>query len=121
MERAIAILPTEDLAVARTFYVDGLGFRVTWEATADGHSGLIGLARGGIELTLDSPMDGHGRQACVSFLVDDADAYFLEWSANVAVSRPPKDEEWGARTFDLQDPSDNTLFVIGPQRKSGSE
>ena len=28
--------------------------------------------------------------------------------------RPPKNEEWGARTFDLLDPSGNTLFVIGP-------
>ena len=121
MERAIAILPTEDLAAAKSFYVDGLGFRVTWEATPDGHSGLIGLARGSIELTLDCPMDGHGRKACVSFLVDDADAYYEEWSAKVAVSRPPKDEDWGARTFDLQDPSDNTLFIIGPLRKSGAE
>ena len=28
--------------------------------------------------------------------------------------RPPKDEEWGARTFDLVDPFGNTIFVMGP-------
>jgi hypothetical protein len=28
--------------------------------------------------------------------------------------RAPKDEEWGARTFDLLDPSPNTIFVMGP-------
>jgi hypothetical protein len=33
-----------------------------------------------------------------------------------ATLRPPKSEEWGARTFDLLDPSGNTLFVIGPVR-----
>ena len=116
MERAIPILPTEDLTAAKTFYVDGLGFKVTFEASDDGRSGLLGLERGTIQLTLDSPMDGHGRNACVSLQVDDADIYYREWSAKVAVLRGPKDEDWGARTFDLLDPSGNTLFVMGPIR-----
>jgi catechol 2,3-dioxygenase-like lactoylglutathione lyase family enzyme len=114
MERATPILPTEDLAIARKFYVDGLGFRVTWEASDDGHSGLLGIARGTIEMTLDSPMSGHGRDACVALQVDDVDRYYQEWSSKVAVLRAPKDEDWGARTFDLLDPSGNTLFVMGP-------
>ena len=83
MERAIPILPTNDLAAAKAFYVDGLGFRVTFEASADGRTGLLGLQRGTIELTLDCPMDGHGRNACVSLHVTDADAYYREWSAKV--------------------------------------
>jgi catechol 2,3-dioxygenase-like lactoylglutathione lyase family enzyme len=114
MEQAIPILPVEDLAVAKTFYVDGLGFRVTFEASEDGHSGLLGLERGTIQLTLDSPMEGHGRDACVSLRVDDADAYYREWSPKVKVLRTPRDEEWGARTFDLLDPFGNTIFVMGP-------
>lgn len=114
MERAVPILPTEDLAVARKFYVDQLGFRVTFEASGDGHSGLLGIARGTIELTLDSPMDGHGRNACVALHVDDADRYYREWGSKVDVLRPPKDEVWGARTFDLLDPSGNTIFLMGP-------
>lgn len=114
MERAIPILPAEDLAVAKTFYVDGLGFRVAFEASEDGRTGLLGLERGTITLTLDSPMDGHGRNACVSLQVNDADVYYHEWSAKVPVLRPPHDEDWGARTFDLLDPSGNTIFVMGP-------
>jgi catechol 2,3-dioxygenase-like lactoylglutathione lyase family enzyme len=114
MDRAVPILPTDDLATARTFYVDGLGFHVIFEASDDGKTGLIGLQRGTIELTLDCPMDGHGRHACVSLRVDDADAYYREWSAKVTVSRPPQDEVWGARTFSVHDPSGNTIFVIGP-------
>jgi catechol 2,3-dioxygenase-like lactoylglutathione lyase family enzyme len=114
MERAIPILPAEDLAVAKTFYVEGLGFRVAFEASEDGRTGLLGLKRGTIRLTLDSPMHGHGRNACVFLEVHDADAYYREWSAKVAVLRPPRDEEWDARTFDLQDPFGNTIFVIGP-------
>jgi catechol 2,3-dioxygenase-like lactoylglutathione lyase family enzyme len=114
MERAIPILPADDLAVAKTFYVNALGFRVAFEASEDGRRGLVGLERGTIRLTLDSPMDGHGRNACVSFEVNDADAYYREWGTKVAVLRPPRDEEWGARTFDLLDPAGNTIFVMGP-------
>ena len=116
MERAVPILPAEDLSVAKNFYVDGLGFNVTFEASEDGRTGLLGLQRGTITLTLDSPMDGHGRNACVSLEVSDADAYFSEWSAKVPVLRAPKNENWGARTFDLLDPFGNTIFVMGPLR-----
>ena len=119
MERAIPILPAEDLAVAKTFYADGLGFRVAFEASDDGRTGLLGLERGTIRLTLDSPMDGHGRNACVSLEVHDADAYYREWSANVPVLRPPRNEAWNARTFDLLDPFGNTIFVMGPAAADG--
>jgi catechol 2,3-dioxygenase-like lactoylglutathione lyase family enzyme len=114
MERAVPVLPADDLAVAKTFYVDGLGFSVTFEVSEDGRTGLLGVERGAIALTLDCPMDGHGRNACVSLEVDDADACYREWSAKVAVLRAPKNEEWNARTFDLLDPFGNTIFVIGP-------
>lgn len=120
MERAIPILPTSDLAAAKKFYVNGLGFRVTFEASMDGRSGILGLERGTIQLTLDSPMDGHGRNACVSLQVDDADAYYREWSARVDLIREPRNETWGARTFDILDPSGNTIFVMGPIPESDS-
>jgi len=48
--------------------------------------------------------------------VTDADADYREWSAKVTPLRAPKNEAWGARTFDLLDPSGNTRFVIGPIR-----
>jgi uncharacterized glyoxalase superfamily protein PhnB len=116
MERAVPILPADDLAVARDFYASKLGFAVLFEVTDDGKSGLLGVGRGTIRITLDSPMEGHGRHACVSLEVDDADAYFEEWSAKADMLRAPKNEEWGARTFDLLDPFGNTIFVIGPTK-----
>jgi catechol 2,3-dioxygenase-like lactoylglutathione lyase family enzyme len=114
MERAVPILPADDLRVAKDFYASKLGFHVVFEASHDGKTGLLGLARGTIQITLDSPMDGHGRNACVSLEVDSADAYFDEWSRRVEVLRPPRNEPWGARTFDLLDPFGNTIFVMGP-------
>ncbi|HLH02224.1 MAG TPA: glyoxalase superfamily protein [Bryobacteraceae bacterium] len=114
MERAIPHLPADDLAAAKDFYVGRLGFRVTFEVSEDGHSGILGVARGGIELVVDSPMEGHGRNACVSLQVDDVDVYHREWSAQTTALRAPKNEGWGARTFDLLDPFGNTIFVMGP-------
>jgi len=118
MERAIPILPTEDRTTAREFYVGRLGFEVTFEASDDGHSGLLGIKRGTIEMTLDSPMSGDGRNACAALQADDTDRYYREWSPRAGVLRPPKNEAWGARTFDLLDPSGNTIFVMGPVNRS---
>ena len=114
MERATPILPADDLGAARSFYVDRLGFSIRFELSEDGKNGLLGLQRGTMYLTLDSPMSGHGREACVALEVENADAYYGEWRSRVEVKRPPKDEEWGARTFDLIDPFGNTIFVMGP-------
>jgi catechol 2,3-dioxygenase-like lactoylglutathione lyase family enzyme len=115
MERAVPILPADDLSIARQFYVDKLGFRVTFEES-DGKNGIMGVERGTIAITLDSPMSGHGRDACVSLTVDDADRYYEEWRAKVDIPKPPRDEYWGARTFGFSDPSGNTIFVIGPKK-----
>jgi catechol 2,3-dioxygenase-like lactoylglutathione lyase family enzyme len=114
MERAVPILPADDLAVAKEFYVGGLGFSVSFEATDDGKTGLLGLERGALCITLDCPMSGHGRDACVSLHVESADAYYDEWREKVAIRRAPKNESWGARTFDVIDPFGNTIFVMGP-------
>jgi catechol 2,3-dioxygenase-like lactoylglutathione lyase family enzyme len=114
MERAVPILPVDDLARAKQFYVEGLGFDVTFEYHHDDRSGLLGVRRGAIAITLDCPMTGHGRDACVSLEVENADRYYDEWRQRVPVKRPPRNEDWGARTFDLIDPFGNTIFVIGP-------
>ena len=63
MERAVPVLPVENLAQAKRFYVDGLGFEVTFEVCNDDGSGLMGVKRGSIAITLDCPMSGHGRDA----------------------------------------------------------
>lgn len=114
MELAIPVLPGDDIRVAREFYVDRLGFGVRWEWTEDGRNGMLGIERGGIVITIDCPMTGHGRNACVSLQVEDADRYYDEWRDRVDIPRPPKNEEWGARTFDVTDPFGNTIFVMGP-------
>lgn len=78
MERAVPILPADDLTAAKHFYVDTLGFRVTFEES-DARHGIMGVERGTISITIDAPMSGHGREACVSLHVSDADRYYREW------------------------------------------
>jgi uncharacterized glyoxalase superfamily protein PhnB len=115
MEQAVPILPVDDLGAAKEFYVQRLGFQVLYEASDDGRTGILGLARGTIRITLDCPMAGHGRDACVSLLVENADAYYDEWKQQVEIRTPPKNESWDGRTFDVIDPFGNTIFVIGPK------
>ena len=62
MERAIPILPGDDIAIAKQFHVDGLGFQVRFEATEDGKNGLLGVDRGTLSLTIDCPMSGLHRE-----------------------------------------------------------
>jgi uncharacterized glyoxalase superfamily protein PhnB len=114
MERAIPVIPVEDLSVAKEFYIDRLGFGVRFEAPGDGNDGLLGIERGDIWITLDCPMSGHGREACVSLQVENADVYYEEWRSRVQIERAPQDEYWGARTFSVIDPFGNTIFVMGP-------
>ena len=115
MERAVPVLPVDDLRAAKEFYVKKLGFRVLYEASDDGKTGILGLGRGTIQITLDCPMAGHGRDACVSLVVKSADVYYGEWQNKVEIRHPPKDETWDGRTFDVIDPFGNTIFVIGPK------
>ena len=93
----------------RGTYGPGLIFVVISMITALGYPYAI-------RLTIDCPMSGHGRHACVALEVDSADDCFHAWRDRVANIRPPRDEPWGARTFDLSDPFGNTIFVIGPTR-----
>ncbi|HYI11337.1 MAG TPA: glyoxalase superfamily protein [Thermoanaerobaculia bacterium] len=113
MERAVPILSADDLRIAKEFYVEKLGFQILFESEEGSKDGLLGLQRGSIELTIDNPMSGHGRDACVSLRVDSADAYYDEWRERVEIRRPPTNEPWGGRTFGLMDPFGNTIFVIG--------
>ena len=130
IERAVPVLPGDDLRVAKDFYVAKLGFNVEWEATEDGSTGLIGLRRGTIELTIDCPMSGHGRHACVSLRVNSADALYQEWRQAVEIGRPPDEravgwaDVWGQRSFrklDLHHRSRRGLSGDGPSPDAPAE
>ena len=78
-----------------------LGFKVRFEATEDGKNGIMGLERGSIELTIDCPMSGHGRNACASLVVNSADAYYEEWGAEGRVPAPAYERGVGCTNLRL--------------------
>ena len=78
--------PGDDLGVARKFYIDGLGFQVSFEVSDDGRTGILGLERGTIRIAIDCPMPGHGRDACVALEVESADAYYEEWRHELQIN-----------------------------------
>jgi catechol 2,3-dioxygenase-like lactoylglutathione lyase family enzyme len=120
-ERAIPQIPGDDYEVMREFYVETLGFTLQWGFTDGPNGGMMGLSRGGMEVTITCPMPGHGRDVCVALRVASADAYYEEWRTKVEIPKPPRDEEWGARTFGVRDPAGNTVFVIGPASRAGAD
>lgn len=113
MAIAVPNLPSSNLSVGKAFYVDRLGFKIVFEASEDGVSGIMGLERDGMRINIDAPMSGHGRRACATLEVDDVDALYQEWSSALSLKEKPLDQPWGARTFGFQDPDDNTIFVLG--------
>jgi uncharacterized glyoxalase superfamily protein PhnB len=120
VERAIPILPMDDLEVAKRFYEQGLGFNVVFQVAYPHESGegcIIGLERGTMRVHLDSPMPGHGRGVCVLLEVLDAEALCQEWRSKVEIRKPPETQPWGARTFDVIDPFGNTLFCGGSGKR----
>jgi uncharacterized glyoxalase superfamily protein PhnB len=61
-------------------------------------------------------MSGHGRNVVATLEVDDADALYEQWREQVDMQRPPRNEEWGGRTFGVVDPFGNLLYVVGPPK-----
>jgi catechol 2,3-dioxygenase-like lactoylglutathione lyase family enzyme len=55
MEREVPVLPVDDLDRAQQFYVDGLGFDLSFDVRHEDGSGLLGVRRGAIAITLDCP------------------------------------------------------------------
>ena len=70
MERAIPLLPVEDLDIAKEFYVQRLGFGVRFEHRGEGRDGLLGVERGSSEAGAVEPHAGEDQRlaAAADFL-----------------------------------------------------
>jgi hypothetical protein len=63
--KIIPILTSNNLTTDLDFY-QKLGFQIEFSVTEDGINGIARVANGEAKLTLDCPMDGHGRNGCIS-------------------------------------------------------
>jgi predicted enzyme related to lactoylglutathione lyase len=112
------IITTKLLPQTRAFYVDLLGFQVSYE-----HERYLGVragAPGSHELGFMTPDSDaqdlfDGRGVTFAFGVEDADREHARLRrAGAAIVREPQNEPWGARAFILRDPNGVTVYLSHP-------
>ncbi|NWG45799.1 MAG: VOC family protein [Alphaproteobacteria bacterium] len=106
IRRASPVFPVESVAVAVSYYFDGLGF----EPVAPGEDYAI-VARDGVEIHLCRKGAGGLPPGGAFVEVDDVDALYRELARNARVecAGPPETMPWGEREFHLRDPDGNVL------------
>jgi uncharacterized glyoxalase superfamily protein PhnB len=110
--RAIPILRIFDLAKAKEFYLDFLGFRIDWEHRfADGAPVYMQIARGDLVLHL-SEHHGDGSPGAIVYVRTTGLVEFhREITAKGYRSMRPGIERtpWGSRLMEVIDPFNNRL------------
>lgn len=112
IENVTPILRVEDLEASRRYYIQTLGFSLDWDA-----DGMISVSRDGKSVMLCEGEQGvPGVWLWIG--VDDADAFFAEFSARGAQIRsPPQNFSW-AYEFEVEDP-DGHVLRVGSEPKPG--
>ena len=110
IENVTPILRVEDLEASRRYYLEMLGFTLDWDAGA-----MISVSRDGKAIMLCEGAQGQpGVWLWIG--VEDADAFFEEFSANGATIRStPQNFSW-AYEFQIEDP-DGHVLRIGSEPK----
>lgn len=111
------VLASRDVKRSIGFYVDRLGFTLTFEDPS--HPAYAAVRRDGIELHLqwhDPAEWTDGDRPMLRFLVDDVDALFAEFaSKSVFHDRTAlRVTPWGTREFAFYDPDRNGLTFYVP-------
>jgi catechol 2,3-dioxygenase-like lactoylglutathione lyase family enzyme len=108
----VPILRMFDVAKAREFYVDFLGFKVDWEHRFEPNAPLyMQVSRGKLALHL-SEHHGDGTPGTAVYVpMKDIDALHAELSAKTYKYNRPGicDQSWGMREMTVNDPFGNTI------------
>lgn len=122
--RVIPTLRMFDIAKAREFYLDYLGFKVDFEHRFEPELPLfLGISRGGLQLYL-SEHHGDGSPGIhISIQMTGLADYHAELTAkNYGYMRPGLVQQpWGATTMTVYDPfSNHLIFTQDDEAKGGS-
>ncbi len=120
--QAITVLPVRDILESTNWYARALGLNTRYLHEGDDADEAVNyaiLGRGGfrVHLILDEPgieQSAWMRAGCgyLYLLVRDLDALFSEVrGSGVTIARSIETELWGARTFNLVDPSGNSIHI----------
>ncbi len=117
-EDVIPVLPARDVGEALQFYVERLGFEVSFKDSDDKPT-YAGVRRGGVRLHLQFQFEkdfqaGTAGQCMLRFLVDDPDALFEEYKDKGVFHERTKlrDTPWGTREFAFWDLNKNGLTFM---------
>lgn len=114
----VPIVTADDLRALRAFYVDGLGFELSYDH--DFYLGVRAGPKGSAELGFmrtdaDAPTPFGGKGLTLAITVDDADRECARLRARgVRIVAEPSDKPWGARSFQVQDPTGVVILISHP-------
>ncbi len=116
--KIIPLVTFAELAELKTFYVDRLGFELTYDAPM--YLGLKSPGEDGAEIGFMTPdsdtepvFEGKGLTLCL--YVDDVDAtHSAMVERDVPIVQPPEDKPWGDRCCVARDPAGVMLYVTQP-------
>ena len=112
IENLTPILRVQNLEASRRYYIQTLGFALDWDAGA-----MISVSRDGKSVMLCDGAQGQpGTWLWIG--VEDADAFFSEFSARGAYIRSPPQNFRGAYEFQVEDP-DGHVLRFGSEPKPG--
>ena len=119
--RAVLVLPDSDLKTSRAWYLHALGFETVYLNAdpiedPDGNYAILRRDTAEVHLILDEePREHPWQQAGTGYLfliVQNVDAVLEHiMTSNVAVTREIRQESWGARAFQLTDPSGDRILI----------
>lgn len=113
MQTVVPALRITNYARSKSFYVDGLGFKIEWEHRFEEHFPVfMSIIRDGLELYLTEHTGDCQVGGLVHFYVPDVDAWHQEFvSRNVPIQEAPEESLPGLRMMSLVDPDGNQLRI----------
>ena len=118
IQSIVPIVTTTNLRATRAFYVEKLGFQLSFDH--DHYLGLRTGPQGSPEIGFMRPdaeapeaFNGHG--ITLALRVEDADREHARlMRAGVEIAEPPQDQPWGARSFVVRDPNGVMIHLSHP-------
>jgi catechol 2,3-dioxygenase-like lactoylglutathione lyase family enzyme len=116
-DQIVPIVTTERFAETRAFWVDLLGFELSYDC--EQYLGVRAAGEGSPELGFMRPdAQAQARYAgglTLALRVPDADREHRRLAAKGAkIVQPPTDQPWGARSFVVHDPNGVVIYISHP-------
>jgi uncharacterized glyoxalase superfamily protein PhnB len=110
LQKALPMLPLDDVAAGVTHYRDVLGFKINYQ-----QEDLGVMDRDDVTLLLVQRTERHRGTGAAEFYIENADSLYAELKSKGAnVQGEPVSHPWGLRDFRVLDPEGNELIFAQP-------